>query len=40
MSKLKRILWLMKTYSVSLPIALHAVFVSDPKIRKEEANNE
>ena len=26
----------MKTYGVSLPTALHVVFVSDPKIAKEE----
>jgi hypothetical protein len=38
MKKLKRIVWLIKTYGVSLPFALHVVFVSDPKIKKEEEN--
>lgn len=36
MKKLKRIVWLMRTYGVSLATALHVVFVSDPKIAKEE----
>ena len=39
MKKLKRIMWLIKTYGVSLPFALHVVFVSDPKIEKEENGN-
>ena len=30
-------MWLIKTYGVSLPFALHVVFVSDPQIKKQES---
>ena len=35
MAKLKRIVWLMKTYGISICLATYTVFVSDPKLAKE-----
>ena len=36
MSKIKRIIWLVKTYGISLPFAFKIVFVTDKKMTKGE----
>jgi hypothetical protein len=36
MNKIKRVIWLMKTYKISVFSAFYTAYVIDPKLAKEE----